>query len=170
VNNFATIILEDQFIYDKVKFYSVAFENEVSEVNKFFEKMEDAAAVEDAVRFIAFIEEIGNSRGAKQRYFRKEKDFEALPPKNKEVKELELQELESIENWRLYCLRLSDSIVILFNGGIKTANKAQDCPNVSPFFYQAARFTKLIDEAIREGDISILPNQLKINPNFELML
>jgi hypothetical protein len=58
----------------------------------------------------------------------------------------------------------------LFNGGIKTANTAQECPNVSPFFHQAGRFTKFIDEAIKDGDISILPDQLKIKPGFELML
>jgi hypothetical protein len=97
VNKFATITLEDQFIYNKVKFYSVTFEDEVSEVEKFFEKMEKYAAEEDSVRFIAVIEEIGNSRGAKERYFRKEKAFGALPPKNKEVKELELEEFEPID-------------------------------------------------------------------------
>lgn len=170
MNKFATITLDREFIYQKVKFYSVTFEEEVSEANKFFEKMEQRASEDDIVRFIAILEEIGNSRGAKERYFRKEKAFDALPPKNKEVRELELEEFEPIDNWRLYCLRLSDSIVILFNGDIKTADTAQECPNVSPFFHQATRFTKLIDEAIRDGDISIHPQELKINPKFDLML
>ncbi|MBS9525842.1 hypothetical protein KI659_17610 [Litoribacter alkaliphilus] len=147
----------------------MTLEGEVSEAEKFFGKMETFAAEEDSSRFIAVLEEIGDYRGAKERYFRKEKAFEALPPKNKAVKELQLEEFEPVENWRLYCLRLSDSIVILFNGDIKTANTAQECPNVSPFFYQAEKFTRLIDQAIQEGDIEILPNQLRIEPGFELM-
>lgn len=170
MNKFATITLSREFTYQRVKFYSVTFEDDVSEADKFFEKMEQFAAEEDSSRFIALFEEIGNHRGAKERYFRKENAFDAFPPKNKEIKELKLDAFEPIDNWRLYCLRLSDTIVVLFNGGIKTTDKALECPQVSPFFRQAEKLTKMIDEAIKEGDIRILSDELKIKPKFELML
>ncbi len=170
MNKFATITLSNEFIYPRVKFYSVTFEDDVSEIDKFFEKMERSAAESDSSRFIALLEEIGNHRGAKERYFRKENAFGALPPKNKEIRELKLGSFEPIDNWRLYCLRLSDNIVILFNGGIKTTDKALDCPTVSPFFRQAEKLTKLIDEAIKEGNLTLLSGELKIKPGFEIML
>jgi hypothetical protein len=54
---------------------------------------------------------------------------------------------------RLYCLYISNNMIFLFNGGIKTTDKAQDCPNVSKYFRDAERFTKMIDEGIRSGEL-----------------
>lgn len=170
MNKFATITLPDQFIFEKVNFYTVIFENEISEADKFFEKLEMHADEKDALRFIAVLEEIGNIRGAKERYFRAERGFNALPPSNKEAIKMHLSQFELINDWRLYCLRLSDNIVILFNGDIKTARTAQQCPRVAPFFYQAGQLTKLIDEGIKDRDIVIIENKLVIHPKFELIL
>jgi hypothetical protein len=171
VNTFATIVTDDRYLYQKVTYYSVHIEGEALwEVDKFFEKMEQKAEEDDILRFVAVLEEIGDTRGAKKRYFRDERGFNALPPKSKGTEDLGLETLEVHDNWRLYCLRLSESIVILFNGGIKTTQKAQDCPNVSRHFYQAQKFTKLIDEALRNGDIQLSGRFLKINSHFELSL
>lgn len=171
MNTFATIVTDHRYQYQKVTYYSVFIEGEEHwEVDKFFEKMEQEAEEDDILRFIAVLEEIGNNRGAKERYFRPERGFHGLPPKPKGTEELGLEAIEVHDNWRLYCLRLTENIVILFNGGIKTTDKAQDCPNVSRYFYQAQKFTTLIDEGIRNGDIEIFGKALRINPNFELLL
>lgn len=171
MNTFATIVTDHRYKYRKVTYYSVSIEGEdLWEIDKFFEKMEQQAKEDDILRFIAVLEEIGDNRGAKQRYFRDERGFHGLPPKPKATADLGLETLEVHDNWRLYCLRLSESIVILFNGGIKTTDKAQDCPHVSLYFYQAEKFTKLIDEGFRNGDIQISDKLLKINSHFELSL
>ncbi|HCY82329.1 MAG TPA: hypothetical protein DHV22_12375, partial [Xanthomarina gelatinilytica] len=44
-------------------------------------------------------------------------------------------------------------VVFLFSGDIKTANNAQDCPNVKPHFLLANQLTKAIDEAFKNQDI-----------------
>jgi len=54
------------------------------------------------------------------------------------------------EQIRLYCLYVSKNIVILFNGGIKTKQKAQDCENVKRYFLEAEKLTAIIDSMIRE--------------------
>ena len=50
-------------------------------------------------------------------------------------------------------MRVSDNVVFLFNGDIKTANKAQDCDNVRPHFRQANKLSALIDKAFFDREI-----------------
>lgn len=54
---------------------------------------------------------------------------------------------------RLYCMRLSGGIVILFNGGVKESLAAQDSPDLSMKFHDAQHFAKKIEEYLREKDI-----------------
>ena len=56
---------------------------------------------------------------------------------------------KSANNLRLYCLRAIERLVFLFGGDLKTALKAQDCPNVKPHFILANKLTKAIDEAFK---------------------
>ncbi len=173
MNTFVTITIDQRFIYEKVSYYSVTYEDDpitsegekLSEADKFFERLEQEADEDDILNFIAILEDIGNFRGAKERYFRPENNFNALPPKRQSLSEFELE-----DNWRLYCLRLSDSVVILFNGGLKTTYKAQDCPNVAPFFRQASTLTRKIDELIQEGAIKIEHKKLDFDTDLEIML
>lgn len=83
--------------------------------------------------------DIGNhEEGAVFDLFRQERLCVALPPKGKY--------LDKAIDLRLYCHWVSRNVVILFNGGVKTANKAQDCPNVSIHFYNAQSWTKQLME------------------------
>ena len=54
--------------------------------------------------------------------------------------------LEAAIDLRLYCHWVSENIIILYNGGIKTVRAAQDCPNVSKHFYNAQSWTKQLLE------------------------
>ena len=105
---------------------------------------------------------IGDKCGAQNQYFRNESETAetgALPPIRKyrgpvyvEVDEYG-NECTVPNNLRLYCMRVSDNVVFLFNGDIKTADKAQDCDNVRPHFRQANRLSALIDKAFIEKEI-----------------
>ena len=90
---------------------------------------------------------MGQQKGAKEGFFRHERNAHALPPHKLSFKYK--------HNLRLYCLRISDNIVFLFNGGIKTprSRTAQECPVVSHHFNMAVRLTEKIDQAIREHQI-----------------
>ncbi|MCC5935598.1 MAG: hypothetical protein JJU35_15225 [Balneolales bacterium] len=112
---------------------------------------------------LSWIKAIGNRFGAKEFYFRNESltaDTRALPPKGiqKEPHYLEDDALTdeakpAANNLRLYCFRASESVVVLFSGNLKTAQKAQDCPSVKPYFLQANKLSAALERAFREGVI-----------------
>ena len=152
MNIFATLQEIKSFTFKKVKYYSVQFEeNDVNEFLDFLNRMEDIPDVEDELGIlIAWLEEIGEKHGALEQFFRHEGAAHALPPP---AKQMRVHELTVKENMRLYCLKANEHVVFLFNGGIKTTIKAQDCPNVSPYFRQANLLAKAIDQLFSDGEI-----------------
>lgn len=151
MNTFAKIIEIQQL--NKVTYYTVKLENKLySEFEDFINRHENDPEVEDEFQYIIdLIEQLGEVRGAKKIYFRHEQRAEALPPPSK------LIEIDYTNNLRLYCMRICDSIVILFNGGVKSkeAKTAQECSIVKPYFDQANKLVKKIDELIREREIEV---------------
>lgn len=149
MHNFAFIEEFDRF--RKVAFYTLLKRlSELSETDDFLQRMEiETGNSPQLRRLLRWIEFIGDRRkGAEPRFFRSEALCVALPPKRKY--------LEEPMDLRLYCHLVSDSIVVLYNGGIKTARTAQDCPNVSRHFYNAQRWTKqLLNIGIQHTDRTI---------------
>lgn len=135
-------------------FYTVRFISEEddtpSETDKFFDKyaVPEHQFEDEAFQLFRLItESIGNKYGAIDDFFdRIENKAQALPPKPKERLE-EIKELGKNFPLRLYCYRLTKQIVILFNGGIKDAQTAQESKNLSMKLYEAQTFVKKIEEA-----------------------
>ena len=147
----------------------------MAEVNEFFDflnRIEEVEAYEsDLSNLLVWLEEIGDNYGAQKRFFRSEAwvtDVQALPPPRKQM---ELKKIE-VEDLRLYCLVLNEQVVILFNGGIKTTHKAQDCPNVGKYFKQANLLASRIDHLIRSGEIYWNQDftDIRFNKNLEIEL
>lgn len=69
-------------------------------------------------------------------------------------------------------MRLSDHVVILFNGGVKTANTAQECPVVAPHFHRAQKLCNAIQQAMRDNEIGLIDDEtrLSIPEGFEIMM
>jgi len=147
----------------------------MAEVNEFFDflnRIEEVEAYEsDLSNLLVWLEEIGDNYGAQKRFFRSEAwvaDVQALPPPRKQM---ELKKIE-VEDLRLYCLVLNEQVVILFNGGIKTTHKAQDCPNVGTYFKQANQLATKIDQLITSGEIYWNEDftDIRFNENLEIEL
>lgn len=173
MNRFAYIERLVDFQFRKIKYFSVCFEK--AEVNEFFDflnRMEDVEEIEnDLSNLLVWIEELGNNYGAQKRFFRNEAwiaDVQALPPPSKQMK---LKHIE-VDDLRLYCLVLNENVVFLFNGGIKTTDKAQGCPNVGEYFKQANQLALKIDQFIKSGDIKWNKHFTNIlfNENLEIEL
>ena len=148
MNIFAKVIKLEDFTYSKVSFYSIVFEGKTTEENEFYDfltRMESIEEIEnDLSNLLSWIDEIGENYGAKKKYFRPEgihADTSALPPPRFQMLSDEL----IVENLRLYCFVANEHIVFLFNGGIKTELKAQDCPNVGMYIKQANDLTRAIE-------------------------
>lgn len=160
MNTFAKIIEVTHF--KKVTYYSVVKEGEAT--NMFLEFVNRIAQNESLAKDLQMIkiwlEKIGDKHGAKEHYFRHEQAANALPPP------FRFTETES--NLRLYCMRVNENAVILFSGDVKTAQTAQQCPHVKPYFDDAIRLTKKIDEAMRERRIQTdwMTGRLIIDPDF----
>ncbi len=155
MNIFATIEPINSFTFKKVKYYSVLFENEnINEFLDFLNRMEDDKSIDDELeKLFVCLEEIGDKYGAQERFFRPEKMAQALPSpsgiSNNVLK------INFKKNLRLYCLRLNDHVVFLFNGGVKTKGikLAQDCPIVAPHFNKANIIAQAIEKLFQAGDI-----------------
>lgn len=166
MNKYATIIPAISF--KKVTFYTIKFEDADP---MFLQFVNDHASeeFEDDLNIIrTWITKIGKNIGAREQYFRFESfrggDTSALPPPARYI--------ETDCNLRLYCMRINNGIVILFNGGKKETAKAQDCENVRHHFLLANQLSKAIYNAIIEKDILINEEnrQLIFDESFELVL
>ena len=56
---------------------------------------------------------------------------------------------------RLYCLRISDQIVILGNGGVKTTRTYEEDPRLYGYVLDLQKFERLLMQCIEEGRVSI---------------
>ena len=164
MNIFAKII--EVAVFKKVTYYSLQKEGEGDNMFlEFVNRVEQNEALEDDLNLLkAWFKKIGDKYGAKEQYFRPEQAAHALPPP--------FRYTGTKSNLRLYCMRVNENAVILFSGDVKTAKTAQECPNVKPYFDEALRLTKKIDEAIKEKRISTdeVSGKLIMEPDFAIEL
>ncbi|MEO0041796.1 MAG: hypothetical protein RL329_1244 [Bacteroidota bacterium] len=73
-----------------------------------------------------------------------------------------------VNGLRLYCIPISEQIVILTNGGIKTAQQVQNAPNVLAHFRFANAMAKQVDQLIREGDFKFTGKNILHHNEIEL--
>ena len=90
--------------HDHVNFYSIHLEEEeLSELERFFEKFPEGCAYDDEIdTIIAWLDKIGEN-GALERYFR---------PEGKYGDGVGVIPIDIGNKLRLYCLRISDKILI----------------------------------------------------------
>jgi hypothetical protein len=165
VNNFITIHLFKTF--EKVNYYTFWVESRSqSEADSFFTRFEDNQQfAQDLTLLVAWISEIGQSRGAKARYFRFENDASALPPPTRIMAELG----DDYCNLRLYCVRLSDEVVILANGGLKTGRTVQESPDLLAKFRFANKMAHQLLELIRTGELQLRGREIVNAEQIELI-
>ena len=79
---------------------------------------------------------------------------QALPPKPKHWVQ-EIREIGINFPLRLYCYRISESIVVLFNGGVKDHRTDQQSDDIRFKFYEAQQFAQRIGQALQDETIII---------------
>ena len=130
---------------EKSTLYSISFEKDgTTEFEKFVAEFEQNASFnKDYQRIIAALQAILNI-GALERFFRPEgkmKDSVAAIP-------IEGGKL------RLYCLRLSEQIVILGNGGVKTTRTYEEDSKLYGYVRELQRFDRMLNDNIAKGYVS----------------
>ena len=135
----------------KSTLYSISFEKDgTTEFEKFVAEFEKNAKFnKDYQRIIAALQAILNI-GALERFFRPEgkiKDRVAAIP-------LEGGRL------RLYCLRISEQIVILGNGGVKSTRTYEEDSRLYGYVLDLQKFENILDENVAKGYVRIEEREL----------
>ena len=136
---------------EKVALYSISFEKDgTTEFEKFVAEFEmNATFNRDYQRIIAALQAILRI-GALERFFRPEGS------RNDSVQALPIES----GKLRLYCLRLSDQVVILGNGGVKNTRTYEEDPKLYGYVLDLQRFEKILGENIEKGYVSIEEKEL----------
>lgn len=161
MNTFAVEIFDDTGTH--CTFYTVRWNSaNISETDKFFTKYEDHEAFgESLMEMASFLNQvIANEYGALDDFFRFENTAQALPPRGKyHIGELQV----NFSNFplRLYCLKITENILVLFNGNEKTGQTAQE-GKTSMVFHDANEFAKRITQALNDDTIIIATNKRQL--------
>ena len=111
----------------------------------------------DLARIVKFVERIADL-GALERFFRQEGKMSdrvcALPVVKSKL--------------RLYCLRLSDSILILGNGGVKKTRTYDEDDELRGFVVTLQNFDKLIKQGVKDGTITITEKEIDTDNTFDI--
>lgn len=142
--------------YDKVSYYSVVIDDQTISMFENFITVHEKHNKEKLYHIVKWIEVIGKKYGALPHLFRPEgetADTSALPPAANKTPSYIDQGKKKPNPLRLYCLRANNHVVFLFDGDLKTAQKARECKNVKKHFILANQITKALDEAFKQKDI-----------------
>jgi hypothetical protein len=165
VNIFALEIWDDEG--QKCTFYTVRWEDsDENETDRFFNKYDSIPELKTATQqLLSFVlDSVGDDHGAIDALFnRSENEVTGLPNTGKvTVKQI----LFAYPNFplRLYALRINNrsDIVILFNGGIKSAWTNQESKDIHLKWVEACQFARRIEDALKDGEIIIDENKRKI--------
>ncbi len=138
--------------HDAVNFYSIHLdEEELSELERFFEKFPVGCEYDDEIDIIiAWLDKIGEN-GALERYFR---------PEGRYGDGVGVIPIDVGNKLRLYCLRISDKILVFGNGGIKDADSWQNSGTLAPYVEMLIDTSRFIISRIRDGKIILVDKEL----------
>ncbi len=144
---------------DKCTIYTIQFSTESeSEYERFYSKfIKDIHLNQDLLRIVQLVDKIAEE-GALERFFRPEGKMRdsvvALPVLKSKL--------------RLYCLRLSDQILILGNGGMKKSRTYEEDDTLRGYVMTLQKFEELLKEGQRDGSVIITSKTIETDKTFEL--
>lgn len=132
---------------EKAGLFTICFEGEsFTEFQKFIVKGHENATLQpDLQKILNALQHMMNAMGFLDRYFRPEGKMRdrvaALPIQSSKL--------------RLYCLRLSDSVLIVGNGGPKTIKTYEEDSELNGYVIQLQKLDDLLRLAEAKGEITI---------------
>jgi hypothetical protein len=143
-----------------VTFYSIKLDSDLdSQTDQFVEKFGKKEYKHQLDIILTAIELISCS-GAAERHFR--------PAEKKADNVMELPGKKDKCLLRLYCLRLSENVVVLGSGDVKETRTYNEDPNLDQHVKRLAAIDKLIKQRILNKQITIEGKELNGNLIFEI--
>jgi hypothetical protein len=143
---------------EKVNFYSIHLDGkELTELESFFEKFPIGCEYDEEIDvIIAWMDKIAEM-GALERYFR---------PEGKYGDGVGVIPIDIGNKVRLYCLRLSDKILIFGNGGVKDTAKWQESEELAPYVKLLIDTSRFISSRMNDGSLVLVDKEIIGNLNF----
>ena len=69
---------------------------------------------------------------------------------------------------RLYCLRLSDGILVLGNGGVKQSRTYEEDDSLRGYVLTLQKFEELLKEGQLDGSVIVTERSIKTDKTFEI--
>lgn len=141
------VYIEEVQKTDTAGLFTICFEGDAAtEFQKFIEKFkEDASRKEELSVILTAINRMLTASGFLERYFRPEGKMGdhvvALPIERTKM--------------RLYCLRMSDSVLIVGNGGVKNTKTYEEDESLNGYVITLQKLDKLLNQAIKNGKVTI---------------
>ncbi len=131
---------------ESASLYTIIFEDgDVSEFAKFLNHFKDNGKLQRDYQLILYALQKILENGVQERYFRPEGKYAdrvcALPIDSGKL--------------RLYCLRISDKILILGNGGIKQTKTYNENQELNGYVMDLQKFDALLKAAEKDGSIIV---------------
>ena len=141
-----------------MNFYSICFEDEeLTELERFFEKFPIGCEYDDEIDVIvAWLDKIAES-GAFERYFR---------PEDRYGDGVGVIPINVGNKVRLYCLRLSDKILVFGNGGGKDVPTWEESKELAPYVKLLIDTSRFISSRIKNGTIVLVDKEIIGDLNF----
>ena len=131
--------------------FSICFDgSEESEFEKFLNEFKDNATYNKDFNVILLALSKIIDKGALERFFRNEGRMND----NVKARAIDSRKL------RLYCLRISDQILILGNGGVKASRTYQEDSKLSGYVMDLQSFDKVLLKAQKSGKVTIEKNMI----------
>mgnify|MGYP003398568226 CR=1 FL=1 len=144
-----------------VTMYTIQFTGEeLSEYEKFVQRFKDSAELKRDYQIIIYALSKIAYNGALERYFRPEGKINdnvcALPVDSGKL--------------RLYCLRITDKILIIGNGGLKTTKTYEESEELLGYVIDLQKFDSLIKSEVANGSLTISETDIEgiTDKNFEI--
>ena len=144
--------------YENVNFYSIRMAGkELTELEAFFEKFPEGCEYDNEIDvIISWIDQIAE-RGALERYFSPEGNYGdgvgVIP-------------IDVGNKLRLYCLRLSNKILVFGNGGVKDTRSWQESETLAPYVKLLVDTSRFISSRIKDGTMVLVDKEIVGNLNF----
>lgn len=147
----ATVSLKTIEQNDNVGMFSICFDgNSQSEFERFLDAFKNNATYNKDFNVILMALAKIIDKGALERFFRNEGRMKD------NVKALAIDS----RKLRLYCLRISDQILILGNGGIKQTRTYQENDVLSGYVMDLQKFDQVLLDAQKNGKVTIEKNMI----------
>ena len=144
--------------HEKVNFYSIHLDGEeLSELERFFDKFPEGCEYDEEVdTILAWIDKIAE-KGALERYFR---------PEGRYGDGVGVIPIDVGNKIRLYCLRLTDKVLIFGNGGVKDSDSWQNSKVLAPYVQLLTETSRFVKSRLRDGKIILMDKELIGNLDF----